>query len=188
MRREEEVLGNLGQEEDRREACHSQAAGVRIRSQEQRLGRLGNHEVRQGLGTEPVVGTEAEAGQEGSRKEGTAAAAGQADRGIGEAADGVSVAAVAELGGLTAISVSLHSAHVQFPIYATSTRLRAAWQHVFLHNAAAPTAQWQRIHPSSIRISSQALPDSREGMRTYSHDSRIIGHSRRLVLLGRFYH
>lgn len=189
MRREEEEdLGNLGQEEDRREACHSQAVGVRIRSQEQRLGRLGNHAVRQGPGTEPVVGTEAEAGQEGSRKEGTAAAAGQADRGIGEAADGVSVAAVAELGGLTAIIVSLHSAHVLCPIYATSTRLRAAWQLVFLHNAAAPTAQWQRIHPSSIHISSQALPDSREGMKTYSHDSRIIGHSRRLVLLGRFYH
>ena len=127
MRREEEVLGNLGQEEDRREACHSQAVGVRIRSQEQRLGRLGNHEVRQGLGTEPVVGTEAEAGQEGSRKEGTAAAAGQADRGIGEAADGVSVAAVAELGGLTAFNVSLSSSCIQFPIDATSTRFRAGW-------------------------------------------------------------
>lgn len=191
MRREEEVLGNLGREEDRREACHSQAEVVRTRSQEQRPGRLGNHEVRQGLGNEPVAGTEAGAGQEGSRKEGRAAAAGQAGqagRGIGEAADGVSVAAVAELGGLTGITVSLRSTFVQYSVDAMSTRLRTGWQLVFLHNAAAPTAQWQRIHPSSIHISSQALPDSREGMRTYSHDSRIIGHGGRLVLLGRFHH
>jgi len=127
MRREEEVLGTPGQEEDRREACHSQAVGVRIRSQEQRLGRLGNHEVRQGLGNEPVAGTEAEAGQEGSRKEGRAAAADQAGRGTGEAADGVSVAAVAELDGLTAIIVSLGSTLVQFLMKARSTRLRAGW-------------------------------------------------------------
>lgn len=127
MRREEEVLGNLGQEEDRREACHSQAVGVRTRSQEQRLERLGNHEVRQGPGSEPVAGTAAAVGQEGSHKEDRAAAAGQADRGIGEAADGVSVAAVAELGGLTAIIVSLSSALVQYPVDAMSTRLWTGW-------------------------------------------------------------
>lgn len=119
MRREEEVLGTLGQEEDRREACHSQAVGVRIRSQEQRLEHLGNHEVHQVLGSEPVAGTAAAAGQEGNRKEGREAAAGRADRGTeeaagSEAADGAAVAVAAETGGLTAIIVSLDSILVQY--------------------------------------------------------------------------
>ena len=115
MRREED-LGNLGQEEGHREACHNQAVGVRIRSREQRLERLGNHEVHQDPGSEPVVGIAAAVGQEGSRKEGRAVAAGQAGRGIGEAADGVSVAAVAGPDGLTASIVSLDSILVHFDI------------------------------------------------------------------------
>ena len=111
--RQEEVQGNLDQEEGRTEACHNQAVVARIRIQEQRLGHLGNHEVHQDPGSEPVAGTAAEAGPEGNRKEGREAAAGQAGRGTeeaagSEAADGAAVAAAvaAEPDGLTAIIVS----------------------------------------------------------------------------------
>lgn len=119
MRREEEVLGNLGQEEGRKEACHNQAVGVRIRNRGRRLEHLGNREVHQVPGSEPVAGTAAAAGQEGNRKEGREAAAGQADRGTeeaagSEAADGAAVAVAAEMGGLTAIIVSLSSILVQY--------------------------------------------------------------------------
>jgi len=192
-----EVQGNLDQEEGRREACHNQVVVARIRIQEQRLGHLGSHEVHQDPGSEPVAGIAAEAGPEGNRKEGREAAAGQAGRGIEEAAgseaaaDGAAavaaVAAVAaEQDGLTAIIVSLSSILVKL-FHRCNERKTRSWL-VFLSNAATPIAQWQRIHPSSIHISSQALSDSREGKRTYSHDSRIVWHSRRLVLLGRFYH
>ena len=130
--RREEVLGNLDQEEGRKEACHNQAAAVRIRSQEQRLERLGNHEVHRGPGNEPVAGTAAAAGQEGNRKEGRAAVADQADRGTGEAADseaadGAAVAVAAEPDGLTAINVSLSSFLSNITTDATSTRLGAGW-------------------------------------------------------------
>ena len=110
-----EVQGNLDQEEGRREACHNQVVVARIRIQEQRLGHLGSHEVHQDPGSEPVAGIAAEACPEGNRKEGREAAAGQAGRGIEEAAgseaaaDGAAAAAVAEPGGLTAINVSLSS-------------------------------------------------------------------------------
>jgi hypothetical protein len=68
-----EAQGSLDREEDRKEACHSQAVEEQNhpfhRSQEQRPGYLGNHEAHQDLGSEPVAGSAAAAGQEGNRKE-----------------------------------------------------------------------------------------------------------------------
>ena len=115
----EEVQGNLDQEEGHTEACRNRAVAARNRILGQRLERLGNHEVHRDPGNELVAGTAAAAGLEGNRREGkAAAAAGQAGRGTEEVAgsgpaDGVAVAAVAEQGGLTAISVSLSSALFQ---------------------------------------------------------------------------
>jgi hypothetical protein len=162
--RREEVLGNLDQEEGRREACHNQAAAVRIRSEERRLERLGNHAVHQGPGSELAAGTAAAAGQEGNRKEGREAAAGQADRGTeeaagSEAADGAAVAAVAEQGGLTAINVSLSSTLVQYSHICKKRKTRN-WTvaclppqccHAYSAMATYPPKLHPHLKPSSSR-------------------------------------
>ena len=85
------ILGQAG-EVHREEACRNQAAAERShpfhRSQEQRLGCLGIHEVHRVPGSVLVAGTGEEVGLEGNRKEEgrvAVAAAGQAGLGIAAA-------------------------------------------------------------------------------------------------------
>lgn len=153
--RPEEVQGNPDQEEGRTEACRNRAVAARNRILGQRLERLGNHEVHQGPGNEPVVGIAAAAGLEGNRRGGKAAAAGQAGRGTEEAAgsgpaDGVAVA-VAEQGGLTAINVSLSSTLFQLFMDVASARLRRRWTaglHPHCRYASGAMATYPpKLHP-----------------------------------------
>jgi hypothetical protein len=132
MRLEEAVHRNLGQaaEVHTEEACRSQAAAERShpfhRTQEQRPGCLGNHEVHRVLGSGLVAGNGEEAGLEGSRRGedrvAAAAAAGQAGLGIAVAV-GSELAAVGE-GGWTASDVSQGPVHVQFTPMSTLSTLR----------------------------------------------------------------
>ena len=121
-----EVQGSLGQEEDHREAFRSQEVEAQShpyhRNQEQHRDYQGNHEVHQDLGNEPVAGIAAAAGQEGSRREGRAAAVGQADHGT-EVAAGWEAAAVAEQGVLTTTSVS-YSAYLNCISHAAKAMLQ----------------------------------------------------------------
>jgi hypothetical protein len=151
----EEGLGNLGQEEGRKEACHNQAVGVRIRNRGRRLEHLGNHEVHQVPGSEPVAGTAAAAGLVGNRKEGREAAAGQADRGIeeaagSEAADGAAAAVAAETGGLTAIIVSLCSVLVHCSHRCNESETRS-WT-----AACLPLCSAMATYPTQAPSTSQA--------------------------------
>ena len=111
------ILGQAG-EVHREEACRNQAAAERShpfhRSQEQRLGCLGIHEVHRVPGSVLVAGTGEEVGLEGSRKEEdrvAVAAAGQA--GLGIAAAVGSEPAVGE-GASTVSYVSQSPVHAQF--------------------------------------------------------------------------
>jgi hypothetical protein len=177
MRREEAVHRSPGQaaEVHTEEACRSQAAAERShpfhRTQEQRPGCLGNHEVHRVLGSGLVAGNGEEAGLEGSRREvgrvaaAAAAAAGQAGLGIAVAVG--SELAVGE-GASTASDVSQGPVHVQFTPMSTLRTLASlnsvyVW---FIHEYVAHSKPLCRLQimlsPCSSRnlnVSTQASSD-----------------------------
>jgi hypothetical protein len=131
MRLEEAAHRNPGQaaEVHTEEACRNQAAAERShpfrRTQEQRPGCRGNHEVHRVLGSGLVAGNGEEAGLEGSRRGedrvAAAVAAGQAGLGIAVA---VGSEPAVEEGGWTASDVSQGPVHVQFTPMSTLSTLR----------------------------------------------------------------